>query len=543
MKHSSTRILWIAAFCGGSLAGGWTVAAEGVPLRIEVVDTAGSLLPCRLYVQGSEGGWHFPVSTSPDGTAIYYKKQPSERSVEMHTTISAHPCAVDLPPGEYTVTAERGPEWIPTTKTLRVADQPATLRLELKRWIDMPARGWYGGDTHLHRSLEELPNLILAEDLNVAFPMTHWTLKAGEPPPDSDKSVQTEIEPRPITVDPTHIIYPLNTEYELFSVAGRSHTLGAFLVLNQRQPLRVGAPPVKPIAEQAHAAGGLIEIEKHNWPWTLMLPPVMQPDLFELTNNHVWRTEFRVNQFGEVPPDYMHIERTEQGFTERGWVDFGFQTYYALLNCGFKLRPTGATGSGYHPCPVGFGRVYVETGDAFSYDAWLAWLNAGRSFVTTGPMLFVRVNDQPPGSTIKLPASEAATLTIRGEVETLRPLSRVETIVNGEVQDTFEPLLADGASGPFRQRIAADIKVESSGWVVVRAFESLPDGRERYAHSSPIHIEMPGRPLRPRKAEVEYLLLRMRAELERNEKVLPPDAVEEYRQALRVYEKIAETAR
>lgn len=31
-------------------------------------------------------------------------------------------------------------------------------RLDLNRWIDVAALGWYLGETHVHRGLEELPN-------------------------------------------------------------------------------------------------------------------------------------------------------------------------------------------------------------------------------------------------------------------------------------------------------------------------------------------------------------------------------------------------
>src|SRR4029079_14939064 len=127
--------------------------------------------------------------------------------------------------------------------------------------------------------------------------------------------------------------------------------------------------------------------------------PIMPVDLFELSNNHVWQTEFGIPAFGEAAADYMHVEVYARGFTERGWIDFGFQNYYALLNCGFRLRPTGGTASGVHPVPLGFGRVYVECPEGFSYERWLEGLNRGRSFVTTAPMLFVEVEGQPPGHT------------------------------------------------------------------------------------------------------------------------------------------------
>ena len=85
----------------------------------------------------------------------------------------------------------------------------------------------------------------------------------------------------------------------------------------------------------------------------------------------------------------------------------GFQNYYALLNCGFRLRPTAGTASGVHPVPLGFGRVYVNCPDKFSYDAWVRGLDRGESFVTTGPMLLVRVNGKGPGNDVQAGRGEA----------------------------------------------------------------------------------------------------------------------------------------
>ncbi len=65
-------------------------------------------------------------------------------------------------------------------------------------------------------------------------------------------------------------------------------------------------------------------------------------------------------------PEGWNIETDADGFTEWGWIEFGFKTYYALLNCGFKMRPTAGTASGVHPVPLGFGRVYVQLPGGFS---------------------------------------------------------------------------------------------------------------------------------------------------------------------------------
>ena len=86
-------------------------------------------------------------------------------------------------------------------------------------------------------------------------------------------------------------------------------------------------------------------------------------------------------------------------------IDFTLGMYYTLLNCGFRLRPTAGTASGVHPVPLGFGRVYVHLPDGFSYEAWMAGLDAGRSFVTTGPMLVVTANGRPVGASARVLAA------------------------------------------------------------------------------------------------------------------------------------------
>src|SRR5262249_24013480 len=303
---------------------------------------------------------------------------------------------------------------------------------------DMAKLGWYSGDTHVHRSLDELPNLQLAEDLNVAFPLLDWTREAFVSPLAARKEPFQDAAPQPVYIDATHVYYPRNTEYELFTVNKKPHTLGAFFALNHQTVLDVGAPPVGGIAERIHREGGLIELDKHNWPLTMMLIPVMRPDLFKLSNNHVWRSEFAFGGGGEPAPAYMHAEHNDKGLTEWGWIDSGFQNYYALLNCGFRLRPTAGTATGVHPVPLGFGRVYVQCPDGFGYESWVRGLDRGESFVTTGPMLLIRVNDKGPGATLKQDKGKSD-YRITGDALSALPLNRIEVVVNGEVARTVKP--------------------------------------------------------------------------------------------------------
>ncbi len=524
-------------------------AVPKVTLTGEVVDAqSGALIPARVYVRADDGEWLFVRSASDAGSAVEYRKDHLPGSVEMHTTISAHPFRVDLkradlPPGRFTIRIERGKEYVPVEETVEIGQQPVQMKFRLQRWVDMAAAGWYSGDTHVHRTVEELPNVMRAEDLNVALPLSYWVTTAYTPPGSGDRNTPQDVSPEPIYIDPTRVIYPVNTEYEIFTVDGKQHTLGAVFALGHKRAFEVGAPPVRRIAEQAHRQGALLDLDKHSWPWSLMLVPVMRVDLFELANNHIWRAPFFFREWTtDTIPSYMNIETDANGFTERGWIDFGFETYYTLLNCGFRLRPTAGTASGVHPVPLGFGRVYVHLPDGFSYEKWMQGLDAGRSFVTTGPMLMVEVDGRPPGTTIRT-NSEAASCKIQGKAISARPLRSIEVVVNGRVVKQIEPTNRKRAPAGFENPLAAEIDLDGSSWVAVRVFEGHPGGRVRFAHSSPVHIDIPGKPLRPRRQEVDYLIGRMEEELDRNRDVLREEELQEYRDALEVFKNIAKTAR
>jgi hypothetical protein len=517
---------------------------KSVRLRGEVLDAdTGKPLPARVYVRGADGSWHFARSEAKNGSAVEYRKQRPPKSVEMHTTLSAHPFRLDLPPGKYTITVERGKEYLPLTRQVAVGTGPVRETFRLKRWTDMAARGWYSGETHVHRSLAELPNVMLAEDLNVAFPLLYWVTEAFVAPRTSGRSTRRDVEAEPIAVDATHVIYPRNTEYEIFTVDKKPHTLGAVFVLNHKSVFARGVPPVGPVAKRAKKEGALLELDKHNWPWSMMLVPVMGIDLYELANNHVWRTEFGLPDFGEPAADWMKVERGPRGFTEAGWVEYGLRNYYTLLNCGFRLRPTAGTASGVHPVPLGFGRVYVHLGKKFRYDAWVNGLNAGRSFVTTGPMLLAELDGKHPGEVFRPSGGGPHRFRLTGRALSAVPLARIEVVVNGEVARRIKPANRKTEAGGYESVLHARLKVDGSSWLAVRCYERRPDGRLRFAHTAPWHVEVAGKPLRPRPAEVAYLVKRVEEQLQRSAGVLPEAALAEYRAALRVYKELAKTAR
>ncbi len=521
-------------------AGRQEVLVEG-----EIVDDASSkALPARLYIRSANGTWQFPKSASTSGSAIRYERRSgfNTNATEMHTTLSAHPFRIELLPGRYTFTIERGKEFFPESRAVVVERGLPKQTFRLRRWVNMNEQGWYSGDTHNHRDPAELPNVMLAEDVNVGLPMVDWTTTSTAAPSTNGRGFKGNFGNGPVQIDATHAWQPRNTEYEIFTTGTKSHTLGALLILNHRTRFDQPVFPLQAIAEKARAEGALLDLEKHNWPWSLALVPLLNVDLFELANNHHWQVEFGVRNWAEPAPAWMKLPDAGTGIdSERGWTLYGFQTYYTLLNCGFRLRPAAGTANGVHPVPLGFSRVYVHLDEPFSFDAWMRGLAAGRSFVTTGPMMFAKVDGQWPG-TNALPSHPSMRHELECNVLSEQPLETIELIVNGVVTQRFEPQNTKANAGSFESKISTQFNPKTSSWLVWRCFEKRPNNRFRFAHTAPWHFEVPGQPLRPRRAEADWLVANVKAEIARSQGVAPESLINDYQRALEIYARIAETA-
>ncbi|MCY2953041.1 MAG: CehA/McbA family metallohydrolase [Planctomycetota bacterium] len=515
-------------------------AALAVELRGAVVDEkTGRPVAARVYIRARDGGWHFVSSTSPDGSAVRYEKQNwiNKDAVEMHTTVSADPFLADLPPGTYAFTVERGKEYFPLVREVTIQKDALAIRLPIRRWVEMAGRGWFSGETHLHRTVDELRNIVLAEDLNVSFPLSFWVTKAFAAPSGGDRNMAGEFPARLVSIDPTHVIWPRNTEYEIFTVGQKQHTLGALFVLNHRIAFAEGVPPWGPVARKAVDEGALLDLDKLDWAFSMTLPAITSGALYEVINNHIWRTEFAFRQWVSSAAPYLQPCNGGQTGSEREWVHYTLGMYYTLLDSGFRMPPTAGTASGVHPVPAGFGRVYVHLPDEFSYEKWLAGLRAGRSFVTTGPMLLATADQRMPGEVFRKEGSPVK-LAVAGSVISEQPLAFIEVIRDGLPVLTFMPTNQRTTEGACVSRFAGEVAFEGSGWMAVRCWEDRPGNRFRFAHTAPWYVEIAGRPVRPRSEQRAYLVQRMKDEMARSKAIVPLEANAEYERALSAYERL-----
>jgi hypothetical protein len=173
------------------------------------------------------------------------------------------------------------------------------------------------------------------------------------------------------------------------------------------------------------------------------------------------------------------------------------ELYYRLLNCGFRIPVCAGTASGIMPSPPGYSRVYVKLPGEFSYDNWVKGLRAGRSFATNGPILSLKVDEHEIGDVIRMEKPNGS-VTIEATARSLVPLAYLEIVVSGRVVARI-----DAPPRTTELKLNARIIADESRWIVARAFEKN-DETARFAHTSPIYIEVAGKPVLSPEAAAYY---------------------------------------
>lgn len=503
----------------------WKVPAAKIKIGTRDAAT-GERRPARVSLYASDKKFYAPPNQLPrlgeDGTKYFYSSGDFE---------------IEVPAGRLTVTAAGGLRAEPVTQTIIIKEgvnPPVDLRL---RQLAIPElNGWHSGTTHAHLNyggtfhgrLKDLATAAEAEDLSVinmlvankdnrVIDYQHF-IEAGKPSPGfaAKRLLLIGQEYRPSFYG--HIIL-LNMRGQLlapFTVGLAGTALESHFPSNTDM-LRA-AKSEGAIAGYAHGFSG---------------------DKDPLEGSLGSARAFPVDAaLGAV--DLLEWSQPSEG---------AFFPWYALLNCGLMIPACGGEDSilslSYGSVPGGV-RTFVYTGrQSVDPDEWFRGLKAGRSFVTTGPLMQFRISGRLPGERLALDAP-GGEITVEGWVESLNPLDKVELVFNGEVVRRFT-LDADRRKSVFKERIP----VTRSGWFHLRATANAgrDPRRPELAFSNPIQIIVGDQPIR-NKASAEYLIrwvdklqdmargsLPWRSEAER-EKVFA-----QFEEARRVYARLLKEAR
>lgn len=415
---------------------------EPMPVRVEVRDSDENAYWTPLHgpsfaVERDRVGFETPLWTFQSGP-FFYIGGDAELGVE---------------PAEKTVRIYKGFEYEPVVMSV---PEDGIVDVAPKRWIDMAAKGWYSGHTHIHTTDVGLPVqysrfwplVTQAEDLGVSSILTlqgereDHSIYADEYPMGPLKSHSTS--DHQITYgeefrnNPYGHLGLLNLDYLITPVS--SGSLG-----------EIGGPDYPPnqfILDEAESQGGLT-IGAHFGHYFMDGEPIMS----------AWPStgfELPVN----VALGKIHVAEI---YGNGGQLEI----WYKFLNSGFDLPATSGPDWVMKDTP----RAYVYLGQgSFSVDNWLDGLRQGRSFITKGPMLSFTVEGNLPGGKLHFP-TRPQELTVNASALLPEGSQPVEIIVNGEV-------VARGTD------LSQTITMEDSGWIAARTED---------AHSNPIYVTLEGR--------------------------------------------------
>jgi hypothetical protein len=168
--------------------------------------------------------------------------------------------------------------------------------------------------------------------------------------------------------------------------------------------------------------------------------------------------------------------------------------WYRFLNCGFRLPVVGGTDKMSAEIPLGAIRTYARLapGAPISFDAWAEAVRAGRTFVSSGSFVNLEIDGCGPGDVIQV-GRGGGTVEVRASATAAQPvIDRLELVHDGVV------VAATSASDGLGASLAESVRVAKSGWLAVRVTsrEQIHSGfaTSMGAHSSPVYVEVPGKP-------------------------------------------------
>lgn len=465
----------------------FSAATRAATLSVKITDETGAATAARVYLQDSSGKSFFPPG------AIVYNRMNWNVS-EKHFVPPAGEFSIELPAGDYSLRIERGKEFLPVADRIVIAQSPVEKSYRLERWVSMASLGWYSADMHAHVPLQDAAALQSAEDLNLLLPITLWRVSFVPPyrDPMLDEFLAKSDASGVIREGPSRFLLPVNEELESDQSALLLDALGRAPV-----PLEF---PFEEMAKTVHARGGFVDSEKATSVELPSLAALGEVDFVGLANNHFWRSDCYTGPWGVWPDHALHeYPRTCEGFARAG-----FDIYYALLNLGAKVRLSAGSAYGVQPVPLGWSRVYVHVPGELTPQKWFAAARAGRSFVTTGPMLFLRVNQWEPGDEARGLAFPA-TVNVEVAVLSVDEPQSVELVVNGKV--TRLPLARK--EGDSRAWVArTQLRLDASSWIAARSM-GQHGARFDLAHTAPVYVWNAGQPLPADREGVGYLLARI----------------------------------
>lgn len=449
------------------------VSIEALPapshrVEVEVVDAStGRPVPARVRFVAT-GGRYLPPLGHRDEINPGLNEDTGADLVLGGATYAYVPgrFPIALPAGPVEVEVVRGFGYRPLRQTVDVVGIEGALVLPLEP-IDDPARaGWIAVDCHVH-FISPTSALLQARAEGVAIAnllATQW----------GDHHTSVADLPSVAVADPSgeHLVVMGSENRQ--NMLGHIGLLGApdaVLPMASAGPpeARMGDPLDRLLAEWADAsrAQGGLAVAVH-----FPLP------------------------YAEIAADIVsgRIDAVELQALTPGIDGPSIREWYRFLACGYRLPVVGGTDKMSAEIPLGAIRTYarLNADTPLSFAAWADAVRAGRTFVSSGAFVDVEVDGHGMGDTVQL-GRDGGTVDVNVRAWAAQPIiDGVELIHDGAV------VAATRGRPTDRLDLTERVTVGTSGWIAARVTSNaqIHSGfaTAMGAHSSPIYLDVPGRP-------------------------------------------------
>jgi hypothetical protein len=384
----------------------------------------------------------------------------------------------DLPPGNYTIRAISGLE---TEESQHEADLRGTkgskISIPLRRIANPAGDRYRAGNTHLHlmkvsretadRYLREVPASDRLDLLFLSY------LERAEADRDYISNRYTAADLARLTKE-SKVLFG-NGEEHRHNFTAQGEGFGHVMLLNLRQ-----------LIQPASIGPGIMLTGHDGLPLQRGIDAARRDGATAIWCHNEWGVE--------ALPNWITGRIDAQNIFDGGIRSSYKDSFYRYLNAGLSV--SFSTGTDWFM--YDFSRVYVRVeGGELTPARWLKELAAGRSFITNGPLLDLRVSNRSPGDTLKLEGPEKVEIVARGAGRV--DFERVEVIHNGKIIATAP---TKRAGGHHEAELKMTLAVDEPCWLALRTPPpSVPDdpelkkstplnefGRELFAHTSSVYV-------------------------------------------------------
>jgi hypothetical protein len=350
-------------------------------VHIRINDAAsGKPTPVRLRCTDAAGNYHAPF-----GRLVRFSTAPG-LGVGGNVLIDGEPwayidgaCEIDLPPGRIRIQAHKGPEYRAIDETINLVAGKLSLRFTIERRANLREEGWHAGDVRCHHLAPQAALLeAQAEDLAVVNVLIRDAVSRDDAGREHAwlSNILEFSGQQPALAVPGHLV-SVNSYNQ--SPLGKLGLLNCHRVVYPLSFERIHWT-LADWCGQCHRKGGLVILSD----WQDAARDV--EGLANLLLGHV---------------DALEITDVDPESTV-------WQAWHHLLNCGLRLPLAGGSGKVSNETALGNVRTYAKLGweEELTYQNWIEAVRVGRTFVSSGPLLWFSVQDQAPGSVVALAAEK-----------------------------------------------------------------------------------------------------------------------------------------